>query len=309
MEYEKLTEGILKKLSPLHPLVLLKKAIADDNIHSHAFLIYGNMWEGQMYFAKYLALMAIRMDMPEIHTMEQYVDLHLLTDTGERISIDEAKSLRTKLTQSARGRRHIVIIENIERLNSHNFSNEAANSLLKILEEPPVETLFLMTTSSIYEVLPTIISRVQTLPCSIPDDIYTTEPEIPNVGNKIELAMYLKDETARKEWNESMEKVQQLFEKKISVTEKALLLNFLISSSKDKEEEETVFSKKNIFFFQMELAIEERFKMSTIDKDMFFELQNMYKHLMQLKKDFASFINKKLAVEHFLISSFPFSSL
>ncbi|MFN7160896.1 MAG: AAA family ATPase [Candidatus Gracilibacteria bacterium] len=305
MEYETIIGDVLRKLPPLHPLSLLEKAITQDNLRSHAFLISGGLWEGQIYWAKYFAMKAAQLDDAQIISLQQNFDMHILPDTGERISIDESKTLRTKLTQSARGRRHIVIIENIERLNSHNANNEAANALLKILEEPPVETLFLLTTSSVYEVLPTIISRVQVVPCTMTEDLYSSFiPDTENIGSKIELAAKLQDQDFYKVWQQIGEYTKEVFNKKKSLTERIIMLDFLYLSAKDSEKDDNVFSRKNIFFFQMEMAIEERFKMSTIDKDTISELTRVHKNLLQLKKDFASFINKKLAVEHFFISSF-----
>ena len=38
---------------------------------------------------------------------------------------------------------------------------QTSNKLLKILEEPPVNTYFILITSSIHAILPTIISRCQ----------------------------------------------------------------------------------------------------------------------------------------------------
>ena len=43
------------------------------------------------------------------------------------------------------------------------LSLDAANALLKTLEEPPVETIFILTTTNIREIIPTIISRCQNI--------------------------------------------------------------------------------------------------------------------------------------------------
>ncbi|MDR1316159.1 MAG: hypothetical protein LBK13_04720 [Spirochaetales bacterium] len=51
----------------------------------------------------------------------------------------------------------IVIIENADRMNDY-----ARNSLLKILEEPPPRTSFILTTTRRAAMLPTILSRVRT---------------------------------------------------------------------------------------------------------------------------------------------------
>ncbi len=51
----------------------------------------------------------------------------------------------------------VFIIENAERMNEG-----ARNALLKILEEPPADTVFILTTKSRGAVMPTILSRVRT---------------------------------------------------------------------------------------------------------------------------------------------------
>ena len=72
------------------------------------------------------------------------------------------------------GRRRVYIIENADALNE-----SAANSLLKVLEEPPPYGLFLLLASHPARVLPTIVSRSQLVRLrAVPSD---------------ELAAYLRD--------------------------------------------------------------------------------------------------------------------
>lgn len=53
----------------------------------------------------------------------------------------------------------VVLLEDV-----HTMRAEAANSLLKTLEEPPTDNLLILTADSSREVLPTIISRCQVVP-------------------------------------------------------------------------------------------------------------------------------------------------
>lgn len=55
----------------------------------------------------------------------------------------------------------IVILENLERAN-----RAATNKLLKLIEEPPIKTIFLFTTCNHFRLLDTIISRVTVVPVS-----------------------------------------------------------------------------------------------------------------------------------------------
>ena len=76
------------------------------------------------------------------------------------IRVDEIRALRERL-QHTRGRagHRIAIVDSIDDCNP-----SAANALLKILEEPPVETLFFLISHRPGSLLPTIRSRCQSLP-------------------------------------------------------------------------------------------------------------------------------------------------
>jgi len=54
----------------------------------------------------------------------------------------------------------VVMLQDVDRMNP-----EAANSFLKMLEEPGPQIRYVLTTKAIGRVLPTIISRCLTLPC------------------------------------------------------------------------------------------------------------------------------------------------
>jgi len=56
------------------------------------------------------------------------------------------------------GKKRIFIVEDAEKM-----KDEAANSVLKILEEPPVFTYIILITNNPYVILPTIVSRCQKL--------------------------------------------------------------------------------------------------------------------------------------------------
>jgi DNA polymerase-3 subunit delta' len=57
-------------------------------------------------------------------------------------------------------RRKVVILGDAERLVVQEASQEAANALLKVLEEPPADTVLLLTSSEHQALLPTIRSRL-----------------------------------------------------------------------------------------------------------------------------------------------------
>lgn len=75
----------------------------------------------------------------------------------DSIKIEQIKVVQNKVAlKSYLSPYKIVIINQIDRL-----TQEAANSFLKVLEEPPLKTVFFLTTNKLYNVLATIQSRVQ----------------------------------------------------------------------------------------------------------------------------------------------------
>jgi DNA polymerase III subunit delta' len=83
------------------------------------------------------------------------------------IPIDEVRRLRTFLGHRAAGDGWRVVI--VDEANDLNVN--AANALLKSLEEPPVRTVFLLLSSAPGELMPTIRSRTRTLELSPLGDI------------------------------------------------------------------------------------------------------------------------------------------
>ena len=76
------------------------------------------------------------------------------------ISVDEVRRLRGFLSLSAeQGGWRVVIVDSADELNAN-----AANALLKSLEEPPARTVFLILCSAPGRLLATIRSRCRTLP-------------------------------------------------------------------------------------------------------------------------------------------------
>ncbi|MDZ7363139.1 MAG: hypothetical protein ONB46_20805 [candidate division KSB1 bacterium] len=73
------------------------------------------------------------------------------------ILIDDIRALKRDLSMTSyEGHGMVALILEAERMKA-----EAANALLKILEEPPPQTLIILTTTSLDGLLPTIVSRCQ----------------------------------------------------------------------------------------------------------------------------------------------------
>lgn len=87
-----------------------------------------------------------------------------------------ARTLRRRAhTRPSMGSRQVFIIGDAETLVPQESSPEAANSLLKLLEEPPDGTRFILTTSEPGRLLATIRSRCLPLHLApLPDDVVAT---------------------------------------------------------------------------------------------------------------------------------------
>lgn len=68
--------------------------------------------------------------------------------------------LRRLVMKPAAGTRKVFIIGDAERLIPQRGTEDAANALLKALEEPPQDTVFILTAADPNALLPTIVSRV-----------------------------------------------------------------------------------------------------------------------------------------------------
>lgn len=138
--------------------------------HRHqAFLLNGAMGIGKASIAKNLALSILVKSSPFTENVVQqqcmngsypnYFYISRISDEEGKqkheITIEQVRTLLNSLKKKAaiQGRR-IIVIDAIDQMN-----RQAANALLKILEEPPQDTLFLLVCHSLGSVLPTIRSR------------------------------------------------------------------------------------------------------------------------------------------------------
>ncbi len=85
--------------------------------------------------------------------------LHIRPD-GQGIKIKQIRELKHALTfPPFEARTRVVVLEDV-----HSMRREAANSLLKTLEEPPADNLLILTADEAGDLLPTIVSRCQVIP-------------------------------------------------------------------------------------------------------------------------------------------------
>jgi DNA polymerase-3 subunit gamma/tau len=89
-------------------------------------------------------------------TEGSFVDV-IEIDAASNNGVDDARDLREKVRFApVAGRYKVYIIDEV-----HMLSNAAFNALLKTIEEPPPNLVFVLATTDVHKVLPTVISRCQ----------------------------------------------------------------------------------------------------------------------------------------------------
>ncbi|MDM8564588.1 DNA polymerase III subunit delta' [Candidatus Halobeggiatoa sp. HSG11] len=133
-------------------------------------------------------------------------------DIGKQIAVDQIRSMIKFCALTAKYESYqIVIIEPAEAMNRN-----AANSLLKLLEEPPAYTLIMLVSNNPMVLAATIRSRCQKLDFSWPDKNLTHNWLNEQLSNKnhTDLLLNLSSQAplAAKDLADSMSKRQELFD-------------------------------------------------------------------------------------------------
>jgi len=108
-------------------------------------------------------------------------------DAASNRGIDEIRELRDGIRFAPTKSKYKVFIID----ESHQLTKEAANALLKTLEEPPAHAIFILATTEIHKMIPTIISRCQRFDfrkLTIPEIVKRLEIISKKEGIKIEKA-------------------------------------------------------------------------------------------------------------------------
>jgi DNA polymerase III subunit delta' len=106
----------------------------------------------------------------------------------EQISIQQMRLIKERASMKPlRGHWRVFLIDGIDKANV-----QAANSLLKTLEEPPAHLILIMTATNAYDLLPTIRSRAVTLQMGrLPESdmrTFLAERELDEVERRLALA-------------------------------------------------------------------------------------------------------------------------
>lgn len=149
-----------------HITEILQKQVAEERT-SHAYLFTGTRGTGKTTCAKILAK-AVNCRHPlngnpcnecdACRGIENGSFLDVLElDAASNNGVDQVRALRDEAIYSpANVKKRVYIIDEV-----HMLSSSAFNALLKILEEPPEHLMFILATTELHKVLPTILSRCQ----------------------------------------------------------------------------------------------------------------------------------------------------
>ncbi|MGD9116135.1 MAG: DNA polymerase III subunit gamma/tau [Dehalococcoidia bacterium] len=144
----------------------LSNALKNGRV-SHAYLFYGPRGTGKTSTGRILAKAVNCLGTGEEKPCNQCEMCLAITegramdiievDAASNTGVDDIRSLREKVNYApGQAKYKVYIIDEV-----HMLSNSASNALLKTLEEPPPQVIFILATTEIHKVLPTIMSRCQ----------------------------------------------------------------------------------------------------------------------------------------------------
>lgn len=129
------------------------------NSNVHAIIIAGPSGSGKETLSNQIARIKLGLSGQSLLIAYPYF-LSIVPD-GHTIGIDRIRELQRFLSLKTTGKGAIRRV--VEIVNAHLMAHEAQNALLKSLEEPPSDTIIILTTISILSLLPTIRSRAQVI--------------------------------------------------------------------------------------------------------------------------------------------------
>lgn len=163
-----------------HSIDILRRTLAAQQVR-HAYLFTGTQRIGKSTLAQRFAqtLLCTGGDDPTVSPLDpcniclscrkvlhgNHPDIHIIDRAADKqaIVIDQVRALQSDAARrTLEGRRNIFIIHE-----AHEMNMQAANCLLKTLEEPEADVILLLTVPDAGLLLPTIISRVQQIPMQL----------------------------------------------------------------------------------------------------------------------------------------------
>lgn len=158
-----------------HVVRILKQAVIEGRL-SHAFLFTGPRGTGKTSMARILSKAINCLDIKDGEPCNacanckainkgRFMDL-IEIDAASNRGIDEIRDLKEKIGfMPVEGKHKVYIIDEV-----HMMTDAAFNALLKTLEEPPKQVIFILATTEPHKLPLTIISRTQRFDFKLADD-------------------------------------------------------------------------------------------------------------------------------------------
>ncbi|MEX2441736.1 MAG: DNA polymerase III subunit delta' [Pontimonas sp.] len=155
---------------------------------THAWMVVGPAGSGRSTLAHAFAATLVSNgddDEALAHVMAgTHPDVTLVATDRVSISIDEVRELVTQSYYSpSQSNWRVIIMEDADRM-----TERTSNVLLKALEEPPPQTVWILCAPSVQDVLPTIYSRVRTITLRTPSVLQVATLIHQRHGVEIEVA-------------------------------------------------------------------------------------------------------------------------
>src|SRR5699024_6516767 len=156
-------------IADIQPLAsrIITNSIKKDRI-SHAYLLQGGRGTGKKALATLLAKTLLCPNTQGVEpcqtcnvckriTSRNHQDVHWVEPDGRSIKIDQVQHLQKEFTYSGlESNRKVYVVTHADTLTVN-----AANRILKFLEEPSQQTTAIMLTENIHSIIPTVRSRCQ----------------------------------------------------------------------------------------------------------------------------------------------------
>jgi hypothetical protein len=150
-------DGIL-----LNPLTLRQFERFTANPH-HAVQIVGPHGIGKLTVSMLLASKLLEISREKLINYPYFLHVQPLKQTTSIDVVRETHRFLQRKTTGQSSIRRIILLEN-----AHTLTTEAQNAFLKSLEEPPADTIIILTVAEPRQLLATISSRLQTLTIRLP---------------------------------------------------------------------------------------------------------------------------------------------